>query len=164
MLPIGEVEYPSRKVTLAREAVRRGTQTLALHDALDPHCALVQFYPGMSANLLKAYEGYHGLVIAGTGLGHTSTTLIPQLKHLAEDGTVIVMTSQCMNGRVCDRVYDTGRDLLDAGVIEGGDMLPEAALVKLMWVLANETDKKKAAAMMQDDLKGECTRRSAHGL
>ena len=80
--PIGEVEYPSRKVTLAKDAVRRGTRTLALHDALDPHCALIQFYPGMSPDLLKAYEGYHGLVIAGTGLGHTSTTLIPPLKRL----------------------------------------------------------------------------------
>ncbi|MDD1681658.1 MAG: Glu-tRNA(Gln) amidotransferase subunit GatD [Methanoregula sp.] len=162
--PVGEVDYSSRNVTLTKEAVRRGTQTLALNDALDPHCALFQFYPGMSANLLKAYEGYHGLVIAGTGLGHTSTTLIPQLKRLTEDGTVIIMTSQCMNGRVCDRVYDTGRDLLDAGVIEGGDLLPEAALVKLMWVLANAPDKKKAIAMMQEDLKGESTRRSPHGL
>lgn len=162
--PIGEVDYSTRNVTLTKEAVRRGTRTLALHDALDPDCALVQFYPGMSANILKAYEGYHGLVIAGTGLGHTSTTLIPQLKHLAEEGTVIVMTSQCMNGRVCDRVYDTGRDLLDAGIIEGGNLLPEAALVKLMWVLANAPDKKRAAGMMQDDLKGECMRRSAHGL
>jgi glutamyl-tRNA(Gln) amidotransferase subunit D len=90
--------------------------------------------------------------------------LIPPLKHLTESGTLVIMTSQCMNGRVCDRVYDTGRDLIGAGVIEGGDLLPEVALVKLMWVLANEKDKKKAAAMMQDDLKGECMRRSAHGL
>ena len=162
--PIGEVEYPSRKVTLAKNAVRRGTRTLALHDRLEPHCALVQFYPGMTPGLLKAYEGYHGLVIAGTGLGHTSTTLIPQLKHLADSGTLIVMPSQCMHGRVCDRVYDTGRDLLAAGVIEGGDMLPEVALVKLMWVLGNKKDKKKAAALMQDELKGECSRRSPHGL
>lgn len=162
--PIGAVEYPSRKVTLAPDAIRRGTRTLALRDALDPHCALIQFYPGMSPDILKAYEGYHGLVIAGTGLGHTSTTLIPPLKRLVESGTLVVMTSQCLNGRVCDRVYDTGRDLLNAGVIEGGNMLPEAALVKLMWVLGNEKDRNKAAAMMQDDLKGECTRRSAHGL
>jgi glutamyl-tRNA(Gln) amidotransferase subunit D len=161
---IGEVEYPSRKVTLAKEAVRRGTRALALHDALDPLCALVQFYPGMSPDILKAYEGYHGLVIAGTGLGHTSTMLIPQLKHLAERGTLVIMTSQCMNGRVCDRVYDTGRDLISAGVIEGGDLLPEVALVKLMWVLANEKDRKKAAAMMQENLKGESIQRSAHGL
>ena len=162
--PVGVVEYPSRKVTLAKDAVRRGTRTLALHDRLDPHCALVQFYPGMAPEVLKAYEGYHGLVIAGTGLGHTSTTLIPPLKRLVGQGTLVVMTTQCMNGRVCDRVYDTGRDLLDAGVIEGGDMLPEAALVKLMWVLGNEKDRKKAVAMMQDDLKGEWMRRSAHGL
>ncbi len=162
--PIGGIGYPSREVTLAPDAVRRGTRALALHDQLDPRCALIQFYPGMSPEILKAYEGYHGLVIAGTGLGHTSTLLIPQLRHLAENGTLIVMTTQCMNGRVCDRVYDTGRDLLDAGVIEGGDLLPEAALVKLMWVLGNEKDRKKAAAMMQTDLKGECMRRSAHGL
>jgi len=162
--PIGEIEYPSRKVTLAPDAIRRETRTLALHDALDPHCALTQFYPGMSPDILKAYEGYHGLVIAGTGLGHTSTLLIPQIKQLVKSGTLVVMTSQCMNGRVCNRVYDTGRDLLNAGVIEGGDLLPEVALVKLMWVLANEKDRKKAAAMMQDDLKGEIMRRSAHGL
>ncbi len=162
--PIGEVAYPSRTVTLTNDAVRRKTHTLALHDNLDPHCALIQFYPGMSEDLLNAYEGFHGIVIAGTGLGHTSTTLIPQLKRLSDKGTLIVMTSQCMHGRVCDRVYDTGRDLLHAGVIEGGNLLPEVALVKLMWVLGNEKDRAKAAALMQENLKGECMRRSPHGL
>ena len=49
----------------------------------------------------------------------------------------MVVTSQCLRGRICDRVYDTGRYMLDAGAIEGEDMLPEVALVKLMWVLAN---------------------------
>lgn len=162
--PIGSVEYPSRKVTLSPDAIKRGAATLALRDQLDQHCALIQFFPGMSPDILKAYAGYHGLVIAGTGLGHTSTALIPGLKRLVDDGTMVVMTSQCMHGRVCDRVYDTGRDLLAAGVIEGGDMLPEVAMVKLMWVLGNEKDRKKATAMMQSDLKGECMRRSSHGL
>ncbi len=162
--PIGKVEYPSRNVILAKDAVPRGKRTLALHDALDPRCALIQFYPGMSPDLLAGYTGYHGLVIAGTGLGHTSTALIPTLKRLVGSGTLVIMTSQCMHGRVCDRVYDTGRDLLDAGVIEGGDLLPEVALVKLMWVLGNEPDKTRAAALMQHDLKGECMWRSAHGL
>ena len=131
---------------------------------LEEHCGLVQFYPGMSPDLLTAYEGYKGLVLAGTGLGHVSTTLIPSLQKLIKTGTMVLMTSQCLQGRVCDRVYDTGRDLLTAGVIEGGDMLPEAALVKMMWVLGNERDPERAAVLMQADLKGECNRRSTHGL
>ncbi len=162
--PVGRVEFPSRKVTLTSDAIRRNNYTAALHDALDPHCALIQFYPGMAPDVLKVYEGYHGLIIAGTGLGHTSTTLIPQVQRLVESGTLVVMTSQCMHGRVCDRVYDTGRDLLGAGVIEGGDLLPEVALVKLMWVLGNEKDREKAAVMMQECRKGECTMRSIDGL
>jgi len=162
--PLGSVAYPSREVTLKNYAVKRGSQTLALHDKLEEHCGLVHFYPGMSPDLLKAYEGYKGLVLAGTGLGHVSTTLIPSLQKLIKKGTIVVMTTQCMQGRVCDRVYDTGRDLITAGVIEGGDMLPEVALVKMMWVLGNERDPENAAALMQADLKGECNRRSAHGL
>ena len=162
--PVGMVDYATRTVTLSDDAVRRGTRKLALHDKLEPHCGLVQFYPGMSPDILKAYEGYMGLVLSGTGLGHVSTAQIPQIKNLIAGGTQVVMTSQCMNGRVCDRVYDTGRDLLAAGVIEGGDMLAEVALVKQMWVLGNECDPEKAAALMKTDLKGECMRRSAHGL
>jgi glutamyl-tRNA(Gln) amidotransferase subunit D len=162
--PIGFVEYPSRKVTLAPEAIRRGTNTLAIHDKLEEHCGLLQFYPGMPPEVIRGYEGYKGLVLSGTGLGHVSTILIPEIKKLTENGTLVAMTSQCMHGRVCDRVYDTGRDLLNAGVIEAGDMLPEAALVKLMWVLGNEQDRKKAEALMQTSLKGECMRRSINGL
>jgi len=162
--PIGFVDYPSRTVTLGSMAVRRGTKKLVLRENLEEQCGLVQFYPGMSPGILDAFSGYRGLVIAGTGLGHTSTGLIPSVRSLIEGGTMVVMTSQCMNGRVCDRVYDTGRDLLNSGVIEGGDMLPEVALVKLMWVLANEKDPKRAGVLMQENLVGECNRRSAHGL
>jgi glutamyl-tRNA(Gln) amidotransferase subunit D len=161
---IGTIEYPSRIVTLNESAIRRGKYKLALHDNLEEHCGLLQFYPGMSPDLLNAYQGYKGLVLAGTGLGHVSTTLIPPLRKLIENGTMIVMTSQCMHGRVCDRVYDTGRDLISAGVIEGSDTLPETALVKLMWVLAYERDPENARALMQTDLRGECSVRSPHGL
>jgi glutamyl-tRNA(Gln) amidotransferase subunit D len=162
--PIGSVAYPSGEVTLKDHAVRRGSRKVSINDRLEEHCGLLQFYPGMSADLLKAYKGYKGLVLAGTGLGHVSTTLIPSLHRLIDNGTLIMMTTQCMQGRVCDRVYDTGRDLLGAGVIEGGDMLPEVALVKMMWVLGNERDPEKVARLMQTDLKGESNRRSTHGL
>jgi len=162
--PLGYVEYPSLAVTLSPGTVRRGAFEPALRDQLEPRCGLVMFSPGMSPEIISAYSGYRGLVIAGSGLGHVSTTLIPALKALIEEGTLIIMTSQCLNGRVCDRVYDTGRDLLKIGVVEGEDMLPETALVKLMWVLGQKRDPDEARIMIQDDRKRDFTRRSRHGL
>ncbi len=164
MAPLGYVDYPSLSVALSDEAVRRGTGEPELHDALEERCALLNFYPGMPAAVLDAFEGYAGLVISGTGLGHVATEWIPPLRDMIEDGTTVVMTSQCLHGRVCDRVYNTGRDLLAAGVVEGEDMLPEAALVKLMWVLGNEKDPERAGELMQTDLAGEIRRRSSNGL
>jgi glutamyl-tRNA(Gln) amidotransferase subunit D len=43
--------------------------------------------------------------------------------------------------------------MLDAGAIEGEDMLPEVALVKLMWVLGNEPD--EVESMMKASIAGE---------
>jgi glutamyl-tRNA(Gln) amidotransferase subunit D len=161
---IGSVAYPSLEVKLEDFAVRRNTCRLALKNNIDEKCALLYFYPGMPTNILDAYRECNGLVLAGTGLGHVSTFLIAGLRRMIDQGTVVMMTSQCLNGKVCDRVYDTGRDLLEAGVIEGADMLPEVALVKMMWVLGNERDPEKIKGLLQTNLKGECMRRSAHGL
>ena len=158
--PLGHVDYPSLAVSLSGEAVQRGTEDLKLNDALEERCGLLQFYPGMPSSVLEAFEGYKGLVLAGTGLGHVSTDWIPELHGMIESGTTVVMTSQCLHGRVCDRVYNTGRDLLSIGVIEGEDMLPEVALVKLMWVLANEPDPGRVKEVMQTNIAGEIERRS----
>lgn len=160
MEPLGYVDYPSLSVSLSSEAVRRGAEEPELHDALEERCALLHFYPGMPASVLDAFEGYKGLVLSGTGLGHVATEWIAPLQEMIEGGTTVVMTSQCLHGRVCDRVYNTGRDLLAAGVIEGEDMLPETALVKLMWVLGNEPDPDRTRTLMRTDLAGEIRRRS----
>jgi glutamyl-tRNA(Gln) amidotransferase subunit D len=49
-------------------------------------------------------------------------------------------------------VYDTGRDLLNIGVIPLSDMISETATVKAMWALANSKDAKKA---MQENIASE---------
>ncbi|MDD1653551.1 MAG: Glu-tRNA(Gln) amidotransferase subunit GatD, partial [Methanomicrobiales archaeon] len=162
--PVGSVEYPSLQVALTPEAVRRGAATLRLRDALEERCGLLTFHPGLSPDVIRAFDGYRGLVLAGTGLGHVSSDCVGAVKGLIDGGTEVVMTSQCLHGRVCDRVYDTGRDLMAAGVIEGEDMLPEVALVKLMWVLPQARDHDRVAALMGENLRGEIRGRSLHGL
>lgn len=158
---IGSVTYPSLEVSLASHAVKRGSCEPELKDSLEEKCAIVWYYPGMDPAILSAWNGYKGIVLAGTGLGHAGTDVIARIREMSAAGTTFVMTSQCLNGRVCDRVYDTGRDLLAAGVIEGEDMLPEVALVKLMWVLGNSSSLAEARMMMTQNLAGEINRRSS---
>ncbi|WP_255195241.1 Glu-tRNA(Gln) amidotransferase subunit GatD [Halorarius litoreus] len=155
--PLGEVDYDSEAVTFRREYQSRGEVDLDIAPDLDPEVELLKFAPGMDPAMLESLAGKSGLVIEGTGLGHVHTDLIPTLEAMVDDGTTVVMTSQCLEGRVCDRVYDTGRDLLDAGVVEGEDTLPGTAYVKLMWVLANADSVPEA---MRTDLAGEIQDRS----
>ena len=65
------------------------------------------------------------------------------------------MTSQCIWGRTGMTVYDTGRDLLKMGVIPLSDILPETAIVKAMWVLANSTSLESAKRLMKENIAHE---------
>jgi glutamyl-tRNA(Gln) amidotransferase subunit D len=80
---------------------------------------------------------------------------IEGIKRATEENIPVVVTSQCLRGRICDRVYDTGRYMLDAGAIEGEDMLPEMALVKLMWTAANAKSPEDIRTLMKKPLAGE---------
>jgi glutamyl-tRNA(Gln) amidotransferase subunit D len=114
----------------------------------------------MSTRTFKAFaKGSKGIVIAGTGLGHISSDLIKEVRKATHGGTSVVMCSQCIRGRVNLNVYDTGRDLLSAGVIPGEDMLPETAYVKLMWALANTSGEEELRRIMGTSLKGELSER-----
>jgi len=174
--PLGEVDYDvaseadggadaadAAGISFRRDVAERGAVELALHDDLEANVDLVKFSPGMNERIVEtAAEDAAGLVIEGTGLGHVNTDLVPILEDAVDAGTPVVMTSQCIEGRVCDRVYDTGRDLLDAGVIEGEDMLPGTATVKLMWTLANRPN--EVTETMQTPIAGEIQTRSTPWL
>ncbi len=158
--PLGAVEYEDETVSFRRDYQERGQSALSIAPDLNDAVELFKFTPGGNLEAAGAFldaASLDGLVVEGTGLGHVHTDFIPELAELVSEGTSVVMTSQCLAGRVCDRVYDTGRDLLDAGVIEGENMLPGTAMVKLMWTLANTDD---VVAAMQRPLAGEITPQS----
>jgi glutamyl-tRNA(Gln) amidotransferase subunit D len=157
--PLGRVDYATGEVSFddGKPYRRRGEVDLDVDPDVESEVELVKFTPGMDPAAWDYLEGKAGVVVEGTGLGHVHTDLIPRIADLVDDGTTVAMTSQCIQGRVCDRVYDTGRDLLDAGVVEAGDTLPGTAKVKLMWALANLQD---PADAMGRDLAGELTEES----
>jgi glutamyl-tRNA(Gln) amidotransferase subunit D len=144
--PLGKVDYLTRKIQTFQPYRRRGEVELEVMDRLEPKCALVKYTPGSSPEILNYYidKGYRGIVLEGTGLGHVASDWIGSIKRATEENISVVVTSQCLRGRICDRVYDTGRD-----------MLPEVALVKLMWTVANAKSPEDIRALMKRPLAGE---------
>lgn len=157
--PLGFVDDAVHFTEEYRKKTSGGTQVAA---ELNDNVAFVYVYPGLGEDDLRAItEGKDGVIIAGTGLGHMNEALIPCIREITANDVPVVMTTQCIWGRVNMHVYSNGRQLLQAGVIPGGDMLPEVALVKLMWVLAN-VPRDDVAATMQRNLVGEITERTRY--
>lgn len=135
---------------------REGKSEVELDDRLEPNVSLIKVWPGMPESLLRyAADKFKGIVIEGTGLGHVPRWLIPTIKETIDSGIPVVITSQCLFGRVDLHVYETGRRLLMAGVIPGGDMLPEVALIKLMYALGHASDIEGVREIMMTNLAGE---------
>jgi glutamyl-tRNA(Gln) amidotransferase subunit D len=136
---------------------KRNKGFVELKDDLEPRVALIKSFPGISPEIIHFHldKEYRGLVLEGTGLGHVPEEIIPALDRAADSRIPVVMTSQCLYGRVNMNVYSTGRRLVSAGLISAGDMLPETAYVKLIWTLGQTDDITEVKKIMQTNLKGE---------
>lgn len=141
-------------------SVRKGVdRSIELFDQLDPRCGIYYFTPASSGEELENFSrGKKAVVIMATGLGHVAETLLKKIRELSDSGVHVVITSQCLNGRVDLDVYASGRNLAVSGGIPVEDMLPETALVKAMYVLKKDPD--NFTKIMQSDLRGEITSRS----
>ncbi|MFA4645694.1 Glu-tRNA(Gln) amidotransferase subunit GatD [Pyrococcus kukulkanii] len=158
-IPIAKI-WSDGKIEFLRDDYRRRNEgEVWVDDKIEEKVALVKMYPGISPEIIDFFvdRGYKGIVIEGTGLGHTPNDMIPSIRRAVEEGVAVCMTSQCLYGRVHMNVYATGRRLLKAGVIPCEDMLPETAYVKLMWVLGHTQDLNEVRNMMLTNYAGEIT-------
>ena len=158
-IPVGMVR--GRELKFFRDDYNRAGPEgkVKIEGKFEPRVALLKVTPGMPSSVIDGTlaAGDRGIVLEGTGLGHAPETLFEGIKHAVAKGVPVVMTSQCLWGRVDMKVYSTGRDLLQLGVIPGEDMLPEVAWVKLMWLLGQTKDPKEISELMQRNLAGEIT-------
>lgn len=149
----GDLEILDKTVTYNR----RNEMEVELRDTLEPKVAFIKSYPGIPSDLIDYHvdKGFKGIVLEGTGLGHCPEKLIPSLQRANDEEIPVVMTSQCLYGRINMNVYSTGRKLGEAGVISGQDMLPETAYVKLVWTLGQTQNLDEVKRIMKTNLKGE---------
>ena len=123
---------------------------LKLTPAFEDKVSILYYYPNMNPDLVDSLRdnGYKGLIIAGTGLGHVNRKLNPALKRAIDGGMHVYMTVQTLWGFVQMYVYDTGRDLLELGVVPCANMIPETAYMKLGWALGQTDDPEEVRKIM----------------
>ncbi|MDY0001526.1 MAG: Glu-tRNA(Gln) amidotransferase subunit GatD [Polyangia bacterium] len=160
--PLATVTPSSMTVLAEHYNPRRpGDRTVKLDAVFDDRVSIIYYYPNMKPDIIDSLvdNGYKGIVIAGTGLGHVNKPLYPAMRRAVEKGVHIYMTVQTLWGYVQMFVYDTGRDIMSFGVTPAANMLPEVAYVKLGWALGHSQDIEEVRRLMLTPISGEITER-----
>jgi len=143
---------------------RRNDRNVEIYPYFEEKVTLIYYYPNMQPDIIDSLveSGYKGIVIAGTGLGHVNKPLYPAIERAIKRGVAIYMTVQTLWGYVHMFVYDTGRDLMNKGIIPAENMLPEVAYVKLGWALGQTDDLDKVRQIMLNPINKEITEREPY--
>jgi len=163
-IPIAKVERD--KITPLRNDYnhRRKDNKVKILPVFEERVAMVYYYPNMHPDIIDSLveNGYKGIVIAGTGLGHVNKPVYPAIVRATEKGVAIYMTVQTLWGYVHMFVYDTGRDLMAKVIIPTENMLPEVAYIKLGWALGQTKDLEKVKKIMLTPINDEITEREPY--
>ncbi len=160
--PIARITEQEISMLTADYRKRDPERKLVLKPEFSDKVALIKFYPGLDPAVIDWYteRDLKGILLEGSGLGHVSKYCFGAIEKAVEKGVVVALASQCIWGRVNMNVYDTGRDLLERGVLPAEDMFPETALVKLMWVLGQTSNPEEAKRLFKINIANEFSPRT----
>jgi len=133
---------------------------LKVYKKMDSHVTIIKLFPGISKETVEAIiniEGLKGVVLEtyGSGNAETSAWFIDTLQKAIASGIMIYNVSQCNGGTVTQGRYETSRHLQEIGVLSGGDLTTEAAITKLMFLLANQESATDAKRYLVRAIRGE---------
>ncbi|KAM4724089.1 60 kDa lysophospholipase [Anableps anableps] len=136
------------------------TAKFQVRTELNRNVGLLRLFPGITSSTVRAFlqPPMQGVVLETYGSGNAPNNrpdLLQELKKATDAGVIMVNCTQCLRGTV-SASYATGKVLVDAGLLAGGDMTPEAALSKLSYVLAKtELTLDAQKKMMAQNQRGE---------
>lgn len=124
---------------------------------------IIKVFPGIQFDLFEEImtESLKGIVLETFGAGNipgTADAILPIVRKAWENGTVLVICSQCLKGEVSLGTYETSSSLKSAGAVCACDMTTEAAVSKLYYLFSCGYDAKTVKKMMEDDLAGEISK------
>jgi glutamyl-tRNA(Gln) amidotransferase subunit D len=140
--PIAEISPSEIKILKTFNA--RSNNKVKLDTKFSDNVALIKIFPGQNPDILEFYanKNYKGIILELGGLGHapgraSQSNWLPKIKQLAKKIPIFAVP-QTIYGRLNPNVYSAGRDLQKTGITFLEDMLPEAAFIKLGWVLGHK--------------------------
>ena len=138
------------------------SRPMVAHHKMDRNVIIFSLFPGIEEHIVKHVleaPELRGIIMRSFGSGNAPhyPWIIRALKEASERGVVVVNISQCVAGCVEMSRYDTGIQLLDAGIISGRDSTVEAAATKLMFLQAQYQDADKIRQLMAHPIAGEFT-------
>ncbi len=162
--PLARLDDDKIRMLTENYCKRSISRKLKLNPNFEEKVALVKAYPDLNPEVIDWYveNGYRGIVLEGTGLGHVGDYLFSAIRSAIQKGVIICMTSQCIWGRLNMNVYDQGRDLLAIGVLSLNDMLPETAFVKLRWVLCQTIKTEQVKKLLKQNIANEFSTRTLY--
>ena len=150
-------------LVLDQKIIKNSTNEFFKNQSFNPRLgintkvALVKYHPGYESKQIDTMIdlGFKAIIFEGTGLGHVGKTMYDVIKKASSHGLFLGMTSQCIDGRVRMTVYESGRDLLELGIIPLENMIPEIALVKTMWALGNSENNDGLKKLLLENIASE---------
>jgi L-asparaginase len=126
----------------------------------DDNVAILKIFPGINRITISSIlrnQQLRGLILESYGSGNTMNHdwFLDELRSAVKRGIIIFNVSQCSGGEVVHGRYETSKQLNEIGIVGGGDITTESAIVKLMFLLANEKDNKKLKLKLGTSIVGE---------
>lgn len=143
--------------------VRTADGALQVSTEFSDDIFLLKIYPNMDPEFLDNidFSDIRALVVEAFGSGNFpikgDNSFLPFFNKCINNDTLLVITSQAEYDAVDLRNYESGRKALEMGALSAKDMTTEATLTKLMYILANYSDKQEIVERFNRNLVGEMT-------
>lgn len=133
------------------------------HKELDTRVSILKLHPGITPQVVSSIlygEESRAVIIETYGAGNAPSKkwFMDMVRDISRKGKILMNVTQCRAGSVNMDIYATGKNLKDAGVVNGFDSTTESALAKLFYLMGLHQDNLSVKTLLSEDLRGEISK------